>query len=138
MINRARSLSRATSPGDERNIRNRVKPTPGRIERNPKVVAKLYPLQAIQSCIGHYSSDELQHRARRAAETDAGADGLYNATCLVSRAQSVAMNVIDASRISRIETPAVPPSDCVSDVARIGERPPPIAAATWKPSEAPV
>jgi hypothetical protein len=34
----------------------------------------------------------------------------------VSRAQSVAMKMIEASTINRTETPVVPPNDCVSEV----------------------
>ena len=53
-----------------------------------------------------------------------------NPSSRVSRAASVATRVMPASMISNTDTPVVPPMLLVSDVARMGDRPPPSAAAT--------
>jgi hypothetical protein len=47
----------------------------------------------------------------------------HKAESFVSRAQSVAMNVIEASMINSSETPAVPPNEFESEVARMALSP---------------
>jgi hypothetical protein len=57
---------------------------------------------------------------------------------LVSRAASAAASVIVASTIIMIDTPVVPPKYPTIAVAMIGAKPPPIAADTWNPNDAPL
>jgi len=57
---------------------------------------------------------------------------------LVSRAASAAASVISASTIIMTETPVVPPKYPTIAVAMIGAKPPPIAAESWNPKEAPL